>query len=80
MLPSSYYDLSLSLSLSHVHHLEEYTESNKQSSIGIIIGATIGGTVLLLLLLLAGFYAFHQKRRAEKASDQLHPFGKISMT
>ncbi|KAK7844602.1 hypothetical protein CFP56_010720 [Quercus suber] len=47
---------------------QEYTKSKKQSSIGIIIGAAISGTVLLLLLLLAGFYAFHQKRRAERAS------------
>jgi uncharacterized integral membrane protein len=66
---------SLSLSLSC--HLEESKESKNPLSIGIIIGAAAGGTVLLLLVLVAGVYAFRQKRRAERASDQLNPFGKI---
>jgi uncharacterized protein (DUF2062 family) len=62
-----------------LHHFEVSTESKKSMGIGIIIGAAAGGTVLLLLLLLAGVYAFRQKRRAERASDQLNPFGKITM-
>ncbi|KAA8545364.1 hypothetical protein F0562_020148 [Nyssa sinensis] len=41
---------------------------------GIIIGAAIGGSVLVLLLLLAGVYAFHQKKRAERATKQNNPF------
>ncbi|KAH7520883.1 hypothetical protein FEM48_Zijuj08G0192900 [Ziziphus jujuba var. spinosa] len=55
-----------------VFHGDEYedyevisTEPEKSySSIGIIIGAAVGGSVLVLLLLLAGVYAFRQKRRA----------------
>jgi cbb3-type cytochrome oxidase subunit 3 len=44
-------------------------------SIGVIIGAVAGGTILLLLLVLAGVYALRQKRRAERASEKLNPFG-----
>ncbi|KAK0589766.1 hypothetical protein LWI29_018258 [Acer saccharum] len=46
------------------------TGSNKSTSIGIIIGAAVGGSVLLFLLLLAGVYAYRQKRKAERATDQ----------
>lgn len=42
---------------------------------GIIIGAAAGGSVLVLLLLFAGVYAFRQKKRAEKANEQINPFG-----
>jgi len=47
------------------------------SNISVIIGAAAGGFVLFLLLLLAlvGLYAFHQKKRAEKATEQSNPFG-----
>lgn len=49
--------------------------SNKSSaSTGIIVGAAVGGSVLFLFLLLAGFYAFRQKKRAEKAAKQMDPF------
>ncbi|KAE9446773.1 hypothetical protein C3L33_21337, partial [Rhododendron williamsianum] len=48
--------------------------TQKSSNIGIIIGAAVGGSVLLLLALLAGFYAFRQKRRAEKADKVNNPF------
>ncbi|KAG5525679.1 hypothetical protein RHGRI_032094 [Rhododendron griersonianum] len=48
--------------------------TKKSSNIGIIIGAAVGGSVLLLLALLAGFYAFRQKRRAEKADKVNNPF------
>ncbi|RDX81659.1 putative leucine-rich repeat receptor-like protein kinase, partial [Mucuna pruriens] len=47
---------------------------SKSSNIGIIIGAAVGGSVFLLLLLLAGLYAFRQKKRAEKAIGQSNPF------
>ncbi|CAL5407199.1 unnamed protein product [Camellia sinensis] len=47
---------------------------HKSLSIGIIIGAAIGGSVLVLLSLLAGIYAFRQKRRAEIADKQNNPF------
>jgi hypothetical protein len=56
-----------------------FTESKKSLSKGVIIGAVAGGTILLLLSLLAGVYALRQKRRAERASEQLNPFGKKFM-
>ena len=57
------------------------TSSNKSSklSIGIIIGAAAGGSAFLLLLLLAGLYALRQKRRAERATELSHPFGKNTL-
>ncbi|KAI8531949.1 hypothetical protein RHMOL_Rhmol11G0175300 [Rhododendron molle] len=48
--------------------------TKKSLNIGIIIGVAVGGSVLLLLALLAGFYAFRQKRRAEKADKVNNPF------
>uniref|UniRef100_A0A5B6ZV52 non-specific serine/threonine protein kinase n=1 Tax=Davidia involucrata TaxID=16924 RepID=A0A5B6ZV52_DAVIN len=50
------------------------TGTKKTLSTGIIIGAAVGGSVLGLLLLLAGLYAFLQKRRAERATKQNNPF------
>ncbi|OAO95562.1 hypothetical protein AXX17_AT5G48630 [Arabidopsis thaliana] len=41
-----------------------------------IIGAVVGSTVFLLILMIAGIYALKQKRRAEKANDQINPFAK----
>jgi hypothetical protein len=78
MLAWSDYDLSLSPPLPSSHGLAS-TESKKSLSKGVIIGAVAGGTILLLLLLLAGVYALRQKRRAERASEQLNPFGKKFM-
>ncbi|GLU06075.1 hypothetical protein SLE2022_231380 [Rubroshorea leprosula] len=48
--------------------------NSKKSTTGIIIGAAVGGSVLLLLLLLVGVYAFHQKKKAERASLESNPF------
>ncbi|GLT44530.1 hypothetical protein SLA2020_184190 [Shorea laevis] len=48
--------------------------NSKKSTTGIIIGAAVGGSVLLLLSLLAGVYAFHQKKKAERASLESNPF------
>lgn len=51
------------------------TTSKKSSNIGVIVGAAAGGFVLLSLLALVGVYAFRQKKRAEKATEQSnHPF------
>ncbi|KAI9122529.1 hypothetical protein K1719_006369 [Acacia pycnantha] len=52
----------------------ESAKISKSSNIGIIIGATIGGSILLVLLLLAGVYACFQKKRAERAIDHNNPF------
>ncbi|KAJ0100204.1 hypothetical protein Patl1_21597 [Pistacia atlantica] len=46
------------------------SESSKPTSIGIIIGAAVGGFVILILLLVAGAYAYHRKRSAEIANQQ----------
>ncbi|GAA0139010.1 transmembrane signal receptor [Lithospermum erythrorhizon] len=48
--------------------------SSKSKSLGIIIGATVGGIVLVVLLLLAGLYALRQKKRAESATLKNNPF------
>ncbi|KAF4403649.1 hypothetical protein G4B88_002502 [Cannabis sativa] len=57
---------TLTLILSVLYH-EVSLEKSKSSSRGIIIGAAVGGSILLLCLVLAGFYAFHQKKRANRA-------------
>ncbi|KAG5629375.1 hypothetical protein H5410_001092 [Solanum commersonii] len=50
------------------------TGSKKSSSTGVIIGATVGGSVLAILALTIGIYAFRQKKRAEDAAKRSDPF------
>ncbi|KAL7237808.1 hypothetical protein ACSBR2_004000 [Camellia fascicularis] len=50
------------------------TGTNKSLS-GVIIGAAVGCSLLVILSLLAGIYAFHQKRRAAISDKQNNPFG-----
>ncbi|XP_028762892.1 probable leucine-rich repeat receptor-like protein kinase At5g49770 [Neltuma alba] len=57
-------------------HYEEPVESSKSSNVALITGAIVGCSVVLVLLLFAGVYAFYQKKRAEKAISQSNPFGK----
>lgn len=57
-------------------HTEVIKGTSKSNSTGILIGAAAGGCVLVLLLLLAGIYAFHQKKRAKRATQLSNPFGK----
>ena len=40
-----------------------------------VIGAVAGGATFLVLLLLAGVYAYRQKKRRERASEQENHFG-----
>ncbi|XP_024966717.1 probable leucine-rich repeat receptor-like protein kinase At5g49770 [Cynara cardunculus var. scolymus] len=47
---------------------------NKSSNTGVIVGAAVGGCVLVVLLVLAGMYAFRQKGRAERANQESSPF------
>ncbi|KAH7865530.1 hypothetical protein Vadar_007839 [Vaccinium darrowii] len=58
----------------YLYFEEGITGAKKSSSTAIIIGAAVGGCVLVLLALLAGIYAFRQKRRAEIADKQNNPF------
>ena len=58
--------LSLILMFLFVHYFAGKSGgANKLTSIGFTIGAAAAGCVKLLLLLLAGVYAYRQKRRAE---------------
>ncbi|KAK4378757.1 hypothetical protein RND71_000619 [Anisodus tanguticus] len=52
----------------------ESTESKKATSTGIIVGAAVGGSVLAILALIIGIYAFRQKKRAEDAAKRSDPF------
>ncbi|KAI7726000.1 hypothetical protein M8C21_015255 [Ambrosia artemisiifolia] len=47
---------------------------HKSSNIGVIVGAVVGGCVLVALLVLAGLYALRQRRRADKATHESSPF------
>ncbi|XAR56213.1 Non-specific serine/threonine protein kinase [Bertholletia excelsa] len=51
-----------------------FAGTKRSSNTSIIVGAAVGGSVLLLLSLLAGIYAFHQKRRALRATTLNNPF------
>ncbi|GLT85209.1 hypothetical protein SLE2022_034050 [Rubroshorea leprosula] len=56
------------------NYFPDERKNSKKSTIGIMIGAAGGGSALLLLSLLAGIYAFCQKK-AERASIESNPFG-----
>ncbi|XVF23181.1 hypothetical protein REPUB_Repub13aG0015100 [Reevesia pubescens] len=47
---------------------------SKESSVAIKIGAAVGTSVLFLLLVLAGIYAYRQRKRAERATKESNPF------
>ncbi|KAI3771064.1 hypothetical protein L6452_02217 [Arctium lappa] len=53
-----------------IYHMPRHKASNT----GIIIGSTVGCCVLVILLLLSVMYAFRQKGRAERATQQSRPF------
>ncbi|CAA0840062.1 Leucine-rich repeat protein kinase family protein [Striga hermonthica] len=62
------------LASSYQYFAGQGERSHKSSSTGVIVGATVGGAVLFLLLVIAGVYAFRQKRRAESAAKKSDPF------
>ncbi|GAA0154109.1 transmembrane signal receptor [Lithospermum erythrorhizon] len=48
--------------------------TDKSKGYGIIIGAAVGGSILLILAILAGVFAFRQKKKAEEATLRSNPF------
>ncbi|KAL7583461.1 hypothetical protein Lser_V15G44784 [Lactuca serriola] len=54
---------------------EYFLVSGKKSShTGLVVGAAVGGCVLVALLIFAGMYALRQKGRAERATHESSPF------
>ncbi|KAK4476787.1 hypothetical protein RD792_015947 [Penstemon davidsonii] len=51
-----------------------FSGSNNSSHVGIIVGVTIGGFILVLMIVLAGIYAYRQKKKAKRAMDMNNPF------
>ncbi|KAK8646190.1 hypothetical protein V6N13_119984 [Hibiscus sabdariffa] len=47
---------------------------SSKSSTGIAIGAAAGASVLFVLLVLAGIYAYRQRKRADRATLESNPF------
>ncbi|VVB08180.1 unnamed protein product [Arabis nemorensis] len=60
----------------NAHPYKTFYGSSKSSNMGIIIGASVGAAILLLLSTVAGIYALRQKKRAERAYNKMNPFGK----
>ncbi|XP_071733630.1 leucine-rich repeat receptor protein kinase HPCA1-like [Rutidosis leptorrhynchoides] len=54
--------------------------SHNTSNMGIILGSAIGGCVLVGLLVVAGLYAYRQKKRARRATQQSQPFAQWDAT
>ncbi|XWS11592.1 hypothetical protein CRYUN_Cryun37aG0012000 [Craigia yunnanensis] len=55
-------------------HFSVEPAKSKKSSVAIIIGAAAGASVLFLLFVLAGIYAYRQKKKAERATKESNPF------
>ncbi|XP_006358563.1 probable leucine-rich repeat receptor-like protein kinase At5g49770, partial [Solanum tuberosum] len=72
--PPSSFGLYVFSSDGYKYLAETSSGSKKSSSTGIIIGATVGGSVLAILALIIGIYAFRQKKRAEDAAKRIDPF------
>ncbi|GLT52144.1 hypothetical protein SLA2020_254990, partial [Shorea laevis] len=60
--------------LGDVYNYFSGPKNSKKSTSGIIIGAAVGGSALLLISLLAGVYASCQKKKVERASVESNPF------
>ncbi|KAH0731789.1 hypothetical protein KY289_002977 [Solanum tuberosum] len=73
-MPPSSFGLYGFISDGYKYLAETSTGSKKSSSTGVIIGATVGGSVLAILALTIGIYAFRQKKRAEDAAKRSDPF------
>ncbi|XP_052623205.1 leucine-rich repeat receptor protein kinase HPCA1 isoform X2 [Lactuca sativa] len=60
------------------HNYDFFADATKRKGksigIGVTIGVVVGGCVLVLLLIIAGIYAFREKGRAERATKKNSPF------
>ncbi|XXG87045.1 hypothetical protein AAC387_Pa11g1831 [Persea americana] len=59
---------------SYSHFSEALTGSNKPVNLAAIVGAATGGSVLALLLIIVGVYAYRQKRKVKAVTEQSKPF------
>ncbi|KAK4427523.1 putative leucine-rich repeat receptor-like protein kinase [Sesamum alatum] len=48
--------------------------SKNSSHVGIIVGVAVGCLILVLLIVLAGLYALHQRKKAKRAIGMSNPF------
>ncbi|KAL7119780.1 hypothetical protein ACP275_02G083100 [Erythranthe tilingii] len=48
--------------------------SKNSLHVGVIIGVAIGGSLLVLMIVLAGIYALRQRKKARKAIEKSNPF------
>ncbi|KAK6945675.1 Leucine-rich repeat [Dillenia turbinata] len=55
-------------------HFADSPASSRSLNTGVVIGAAVGGSILVLLVITLGVYAFRQKRRAERVTEHSHPF------
>ncbi|CAH1444137.1 unnamed protein product [Lactuca virosa] len=60
------------------HNYDFFSDAPKRKGksigIGVTIGVVVGGCVLVILLIIAGIYAFREKGRAERATKKNSPF------
>ncbi|KAJ6342999.1 hypothetical protein OIU78_010841 [Salix suchowensis] len=63
----------------HPYSAGKPTVPDKLSRTGSLIGAVAGGASFLLLLLLAGVYAYRQKKRRERPSEQENHFAYLDL-
>ncbi|KAJ4963179.1 hypothetical protein NE237_023118 [Protea cynaroides] len=72
--PPQYFGTYYFLGSNYGSFLESSATSKKFVSLGTIIGAAIGGFLVVVMLIYAGFYARRQKRRADRVIKQNNPF------
>ncbi|KAI3496585.1 hypothetical protein L1887_38950 [Cichorium endivia] len=76
--PSKDFNTYIFIAQNYDNFLAEVTvprgATHKSSNTGVIVGSAIGGCVLVILLAVAGVYAFRQKGQAQRATQQSFPF------
>ncbi|XP_075667182.1 leucine-rich repeat receptor protein kinase HPCA1-like [Castanea sativa] len=59
---------------------EKFTESKKSSRSRFVIEVVVGGSILLLVILLAGVYVLNTKKRAERAIEHTSHFSQLDQS